>query len=232
VKLLKPLFILFTISLPLFLLATNLSLAVKSLPLYKYGFDKYNVAERMGIDEKEVIRIAKAIIFYFHSPEERIDVGGDFFNQKEIIHLRDVKGLIRLSAHIQRVAGACCLAFLTLGFILLKRRFLPILAKGLILSSGVTFLVMLFFALSIIAGFDRLFLYFHLVSFRNPFWMLDPSKDRLIMMFPEGFFFDAGLFIALATILEVTLLGGLAFWYLRRLARATIATGQGTSGAG
>ena len=45
-------------------------------------------------------------------------------------------------------------------------------------------------------GFDRLFLYFHLVSFSNDLWILDPSRDYLIAMFPQGFFFDATMLIA------------------------------------
>ena len=47
-----------------------------------------------------------------------------------------------------------------------------------------------------LVGFDRLFLYFHLISFSNDLWILDPSRDYLIAMFPQGFFFDATMLIA------------------------------------
>ena len=41
------------------------------------------------------------------------------------------------------------------------------------------------------------FRYFHLISFTNDLWILDPRRDYLIMMFPQGFFFDSTMFIAM-----------------------------------
>jgi len=44
-----------------------------------------------------------------------------------------------------------------------------------------------------------------MVSFSNDLWILDPSKDYLIMMFPQEFFNDAALFM-IATIIIVSLI--------------------------
>ena len=57
-----------------------------------------------------------------------------------------------------------------------------------------------------LVGFDRLFLAFHLVSFSNDLWQLDPRRDYLIAMFPQGFFFDATMLIALAVVVEAAVL--------------------------
>ena len=57
-------------------------------------------------------------------------------------------------------------------------------------------------------GFEGLFLKFHEISFSNDFWLLDRSKDFLIMMFPENFFLDATLWIVGSTIIEAVLLTG------------------------
>jgi len=59
---------------------------------------------------------------------------------------------------------------------------------------------------SLIGGFDRLFLLFHEISFTNDFWQLNPSRDALIAMFPQGFFFDATLLIVGAIIVQSALL--------------------------
>jgi integral membrane protein (TIGR01906 family) len=56
--------------------------------------------------------------------------------------------------------------------------------------------------LGALAGFDRLFLAFHEVSFSNDLWQLNPRTDYLIAMFPEGFFFDATILITLLVIVE------------------------------
>jgi uncharacterized membrane protein len=51
-------------------------------------------------------------------------------------------------------------------------------------------------------------LQFHLISFANDFWLLDPTKDYLIMLFPQGFWSDAATIIALvATGLALVLAG-------------------------
>ena len=48
--------------------------------------------------------------------------------------------------------------------------------------------------------FSALFSQFHFLSFSNDLWMLDPRTDRLIQLFPLGFFFDAALRIAVQTV--------------------------------
>jgi integral membrane protein (TIGR01906 family) len=88
-------------------------------------------------------------------------------------------------------------------------------------GGGVTIALMLALGLGTLLGFDRLFLQFHLVSFTNPFWQLDPSKDYLIMLFPGGFWYDATLFCVLATTVGAVVLGGLAGVYLKRTKERT-----------
>ena len=61
-----------------------------------------------------------------------------------------------------------------------------------------------------LVGFDRLFLAFHLISFANDLWQLDPTRDYLLAMFPEAFFFDATMLIALAASVQALLLVAIA----------------------
>ena len=75
--------------------------------------------------------------------------------------------------------------------------------------------LMIALALWALFGFERFFLIFHLVSFSNEYWMLDPARDYLIRLFPGGFFYDAALFGFGAIMLEALLIGGIAFGILR-----------------
>ena len=84
---------------------------------------------------------------------------------------------------------------------------------GLVLSVGLISFV----------GFSNLFTAFHVVSFSNDLWILDPRTDYLIRMFPEGFFFDATLWIGIATILEASLVVLIALTTLKKRAKTTIA---------
>ena len=83
-------------------------------------------------------------------------------------------------------------------------------------GSVLTLVVIIAMGVGILLDFDRFFLVFHLISFANNLWILDPSSDYLIMLFPQGFWFDAALFCTLATVLGTVVLGGWGWWYLRK----------------
>ena len=82
---------------------------------------------------------------------------------------------------------------------------------------GLTLVLMAVLGIVIMADFDSFFYRFHLISFANDLWMLNPATDYLIMLFPQGFWFDAGLFCALTTALGALILGGIGWWRLRKM---------------
>ena len=64
--------------------------------------------------------------------------------------------------------------------------------------------------------FGELFLRFHELSFSNDLWQLDPSRDYLLILFPEGFWLDVTLRIAALTGAEAAVLGLIGFALVRR----------------
>jgi len=219
---------LFILCLPLLLLMASIGVAVNSLWLYKYGFEKYNISQATGLAEAELEKAGKGLIGYFNSDEEYISLtvvkdGQSFelFNQREIIHLKDVKGLIWLDYWVLLGTLSYILGYAGVSLFWRKRRYWRRLAWGVIGGSGVTLALMLALGLGTLLGFDQLFLQFHLISFTNPFWQLDPTRDYLIMLFPQGFWYDTTLFCALATTFGAVVLGGVAGVYLRRTKKQT-----------
>ena len=99
----------------------------------------------------------------------------------------------------------------TLG---LKEKWLALI-KSLFWGSIITLSLMIFLAFWAIIGFERLFILFHVVSFSNKLWILDPSKDYLIMMFPGGFFYDMALLGFGAVILVSLIIGAASFGTMR-----------------
>jgi integral membrane protein (TIGR01906 family) len=73
---------------------------------------------------------------------------------------------------------------------------------------------MLVLGVGTLLNFNQLFLQFHLLSFTNELWQLDPSQDYLIMLFPRGFWYDTTLLCALATAAGAIILGGVGGFYL------------------
>ena len=136
------------------------------------------------------------------------------FNQREVTHLKDVKGLIWLDYWVLLGTLVYALGYAVGSFFWHKRQYWRRLARGVVAGSSITLALMLALGLGALLGFDQLFLQFHLVSFANDFWQLDPTRDYLIILFPQGFWYDTTLFCALATAVGAVVLGGLAGGYL------------------
>lgn len=212
---------LFIICLTVLLLTASVSWAVNSPWLYQYGFDKYGVSQTTGLAQSELEKAANGLIDYFNSDEESISLtvtreGESFelFNEREIAHLRDVKGLFRLVYRVLLGTLIYTLVFVGLSFLWWwdRRR----LAWGLVGGGGLTLVLMAALGLATLFNFDWLFRQFHLISFANELWRLDPATDYLIMLFPRDFWFDAALFCALATAVVALILGGIGGWYLKK----------------
>lgn len=210
---------LFILCLPVLLLTASIAGAVNSLWLYKYGFEKYGVSQTTGLAPPELEKAAKGLIDYFNSGQENIDItvmkGGQplvLFNEREVAHLRDVKGLFWMDYRVLLGTLVYALAYVCLSFFLWKDR--RRLAWGLVGGGGLTLLLVLAMGLGALFDFDWLFWQFHLISFANDFWLLDPTRDYLIMLFPQGFWYDVTLFCALATAAGALILLGAGGWYV------------------
>ena len=205
---------LFVAAVPVFLIATNVRWVINAPVLYSYGFDRYEIPDRTGIRRSELLSAARQIRDYFSNTDEFIAVSvvrngarvENLYNSREVLHMKDVKGLVRGVYRIQEATGGYLAAFVVVGLAFWRRSFLQRLARYAALGGGVTLGLVALVGVASLAGFDRLFTAFHVVSFSNDLWLLDPSKDFLIAMFPEAFFFDATLWIAGSTVVEALLL--------------------------
>jgi len=221
---------LFILCLPALLLTASLGWAVNSHWLYKYDFEKYDISQATGLADSELDKTASGLISYFNSGDEYISLtvikdGEPFelFNQREVIHLKDVKGLIWLDYWVLLGTLVYVLAYAGVCIFWRKRRYWRRLAWGVVGGGGLTLAFMLALGLGTLLGFDQLFWKFHTFFFSNEFWLLDPTRDYLKMLFPDGFFYDAALFCALGSAGLAVILGGVSGWYLwktRRRAKA------------
>jgi integral membrane protein (TIGR01906 family) len=221
---------LFILCLPALLLTASLGWAANSHWLYKYGFEKYDISQATGLADSELDKAASGLISYFNSGDEYISLtvikdGEPFelFNQREVIHLKDVKGLIWLDYWVWLGTLVYVLAYAGVCLFWRKRRYWRRLAWGLVGGGSITLAFMLALGLGILFGFSQLFWQFHVVFFTNEFWLLDPTKDYLKMLFPDGFFYDAALFCALGSAGLAVILGGVSggyLWKTRKRAKA------------
>lgn len=232
---------LFVIAVPLFLVTASVTWAVNYPNLYHQGFAKYDISLYTGITEDDLGQAGADIRHYFNSGEEPLvlrsrvfGVEQEIFNQREVQHMRDVKRLIR---GVYAAAIGTTVYLLTMAvasFLWQRRHFIEVLAR-LCLGGGVlTLALVLGVGLFALLGFDTLFLKFHQLSFSNDFWQLDPRTDYLVIMFPQGFWFDATMFVATLAVGGAVLLTAVPGGYLiyRRFSRRQPAIGLSTAEGG
>ena len=216
---------LFVVAIPIFLVTGCLTWAFNNVGLYEGGFERYRISLVSGITPDDLRQVALDLRGYFNSGDEPLSihtriygVETELFNEKEVHHMRDVKHLLWGVYAVFGVAAACLAVLTATGFIRWRREFLPVLARQAAWGGGLTIGLLVAFGLLAAVGFDQLFLLFHRVSFANDFWQLDPRTDYLVLLFPQGFWFDATMWVALRALASGLILvaGGSGYLAWRR----------------
>jgi integral membrane protein (TIGR01906 family) len=219
---------LFVASIPVFLVLSNVRIAATDSHVYDYAFAAYDGATRTGIARAELDRAAEEIVAYFQTSERgslldiRVSVDGvaePLFNEREVLHMSDVRDLFRLVFRIHELALVYAISYIAGVFLWSRERSMRRLARQLATAGALTASLFAFAAVGVLVGFDQLFTQFHVLSFSNDFWQLDPARDHLIQMFPQGFWFDVTLGVGMMSILEGGLLAALGLGYLTWLDR-------------
>jgi len=212
----------FMLCLPFLLFTASLACTINSLWLYNYGFEKYGVSQATGLEDTELEKAASGLIGYFNSDEEYISLtvikdGQPFelFNYREIVHLKDVKRLIWLDYRVLLGTLLYMLAYAGVCLFWRRPKYWRRLARGVVGGSALTLGLMLALGLVSLFAFDWLYWQFHVISFTgNDFWVLDPTKDYLLMLV-QGVQYDAVILIFVATATGAVVLGGVSGLWLR-----------------
>ena len=215
----------FVIAIPLFLIIMNLRVVVNTPLLYSYGFDQYEIERVTGIERRDLISAGKKIRDYFNNEERWLNVqvpirGGEpepLYNTTELLHMWDVKVLIRTLYNVQLIVGLYIVLFIAAGLAIAPRAFPRLLIRLVAWGAGLTLAIVFVTGLLSLTGFSQTFYAFHVIAFTNDLWKLDPARDYLIAMFPEGFFFDATMVLAALTVIQGLWIFCLSMSALKRL---------------
>ena len=196
----------FVLSLPVLFGTLSLRWLVADVGWYRDGFQKNGVSERTGISPQELDRSAGQISRYLLLQADNVDIPVTIrgqvralFNDRELKHMVDVRNLLARFYTLQVAAAGYAVVYLLASRLWHRGDYWQALGRKLRWGGGLTIgLFAAFGALSMV-DFDELFLRFHLVSFNNDFWMLDPTRDNLVMMFPQDFWYDSTIRLSVAT---------------------------------
>lgn len=164
--------------------------------------EKYGCLKAVGISREDMSGITVDMFEYLRDNRDTLEditatIKGQpdtpFFNEKECLHMADCKGLFMGGYRLRGWCIAVCIAALAAVLIMFRRKLhdaIYCLATGVLYGTlGFTGLAVIIGSL-VAADFNRYFVMFHLIFFDNDLWLLDPTRDRLLMVMPEGYFMD------------------------------------------
>lgn len=215
-----PAFILLVLAIPLLIVSVAVHLYSGSLDLYTGGFATYRISAVTGISDHQLRDVAQGMVDYFdgkvRSPQVEVDISGikrPVYSPKELTHLEDVRKIIDVFKILEILSSIVLLA---MGAYIFFRFGVRELLKGLQTGAIVTVALLGSAMLWAIIDFQSIFYFFHILSFSNDLWLLDPATDYLIMMFPSGFFFDAAMRMV-ATIIAAAIIIWIAAYVMKRV---------------
>ena len=209
---------------------------------FEMEYTKHNVLNDLPeMTMEDLLYVTDEMMAYLRDNREDLHVfttmGGEyreFFNEREIAHMVDVKELflgglwLRRLGLLSTVISGLGLYFWSRGKNDRKQFVKEKVPYALCMGTGIFFAVCLALAGLVSTNFRKYFFIFHYIFFDNDLWILDPATDMLINIVPEPFFADTALRIALTFAVMVIAFLGLNLYLYRRAKRAP----KGNSGSG
>lgn len=172
---------------------------------------RHEVAAAFGASQAEIDRVTGEILgdLYANGPfDAALDPGQPLLDERERSHMGDVSRLVQLLAGITVVAVV--VAVITGAWLCREPRRQGII---MLIAGGIVGVVAIVLAGTFAVAFETAFLAFHEVLF-PPGTYLFAEGSNLIVLFPEGFWFDAALIAGAAVILSALIVSaiGLRRW--------------------
>lgn len=176
-------------------------------PLYYADITRLSISGAYGLTDSQIRNNYDALIDY-NSPFffDELHFPDLPSSHEALIHFAEVKRIFLLL----QLIGVVCLLFLIPLLVLQKRR--HAFPRCLRTCALTTLLLPALVGGAIALSFDRAFVLFHQLFFRNDYWLFDPSTDPIILLLPDSFFLHCALAIVL-----LVLLGSLALYVSYRL---------------
>ena len=186
------------ISLLVVMLISSVDIAVYGdMRYFQKEYRKYDVIKNVNMEEKELLFVTEEMMSYLKGKRDNLNIEAvidgeqqEFFNEKEIAHMKDVRVLFWGGQWLRRIGVIICV--ITVIFLLFQSKIeflLKCLRNGLI-----SFIVFMAILVGIITtNFTKYFVIFHKIFFSNNLWILNPETDRLINIVPEPFFIDTSI---------------------------------------
>jgi integral membrane protein (TIGR01906 family) len=179
--------------------------ALNFRPLYYFDLDYLNIPEQSGYSREEIVKNYDVLVDYLR-PSYKGELHFPTFpmSAEAKQHFVEVKDLFTAMNYI--MYAAIILSILGIIIYIIKR-------NNRFLKWASIFLILLpvLLAVPFAVNFDKTFDIFHMIFFRNDYWLFDPTTDPIINVLPQAFFMHAGMLI-----LSIITLGSLLLYIIYR----------------
>ncbi len=183
---------------------------------YRWHYTGRNIMQDTQMELNDLMEVTEKMLDYLKGKRGTLNMTAkidgfdrEVFNEREKLHMVDVKRLFVNSTKIRNYSLVLLLVILPLMLWRSKKLLFQALSSIKYVFTGIISLIVLIGILMIV-DFNKYFTWFHLLFFSNDLWILNPETDILINMVPEVFFFTTALILLAAFVilsLLVILLG-------------------------
>jgi integral membrane protein (TIGR01906 family) len=193
------------IFLPLFFLLKSIEINTFNKKFYLDFYENHNIPEVIDKSLMELDSITDILLEYLKGKSDEVTLK-PFFNEKEILHMKDVKFLFKYGIILKSISFSLSLLTIIIIFFIYREDSKNM--KKIFYGSFIWWGLILIFFFLFLFDFNKYFTYFHMIFFDNDLWLLNPETDLLIQMFPKEFFINifkkiVSFFIFILSIIQV-----------------------------
>lgn len=162
--------------------------------------EKHQVLSQLGISRDELHQVTEKMISYVkgygNSLDVTVTINGNtmqFFNERDKQHLADIMNMIK-QGKIAFASGVLCITG-ALSLLIGKRKW-RLLCMVYLFSLCIILGAFLLVGAWILIDLQGCINAFHRAFFNNDRWILNPAKDKLILLFPQALFRDSAMLLA------------------------------------
>ncbi|HBF8443034.1 TPA: TIGR01906 family membrane protein [Clostridioides difficile] len=187
--------VLFSICISIVIIVGVINFTVGFKQLYYFDINYLNISELSGLSKADIKLNYDYLIDYnlnknvseFKLPTLKSSPQGK-------IHFEEVRSIFQ---NINKLAKLLLVVSLVGIILSVKNKNIKILK-----TTSITLIIMpLLLTVPILLNFEKSFIIFHKLLFRNDYWIFNPDLDPVINILPEEFFFHSGMMILILILL-------------------------------
>lgn len=209
-KMKKTMNLIFCIFFSLSIIGSSTMITVGFKQLYYFDINYLKISEQNNLTKEEIKRNYDYMIDYNLNK-----ISGEFelptikSSPEGKVHFEEVKEIVQNVIKLLIVSLIITIVGIIVNFKNNNIEFLNITSKLVIILP-------ILVAIPMLINFDETFVVFHKLMFDNDYWIFDPSKDPVINILPQEFFFHAGLLIVMLILLSSVVLHIIYKYYKKK----------------